>query len=133
MALRALRHNVLRSALTCLGIVIGIAAVITMIEVMQGTSGALRQAIANMGANVVQVDPGPTALGGVSSGDGTALTLIPEDCEAILRECGSIRTAAPGVDFRMQVIYGNKNWIPQNILGTSPAYLIVRKLGRAGR
>jgi len=126
MALRALRHNVMRSALTCLGIVIGIAAVITMIEVMQGTSSALRQAIANMGANVVQVDPGPTALGGVSSGDGTALTLIPEDCEAILRECSSIRTAAPGVDFRMQVIYGNKNWIPQNILGTSPAYLIVR-------
>jgi ABC-type antimicrobial peptide transport system permease subunit len=126
MALRALRHNVMRSALTCLGIVIGIAAVITMIEVMQGTSGALRQAIANTGANVVQVDPGPTALGGVSSGDGTALTLIPEDCEAILRECSSIRTAAPGVDFRMQVIYGNKNWIPQNILGTAPAYLIVR-------
>jgi ABC-type antimicrobial peptide transport system permease subunit len=126
MALRALRHNVMRSALTCLGIVIGIAAVIAMIEVMQGTAHALRQTIANMGANVVQVEPGPTATGGVSSGDGTALTLIPEDCEAILRECSAVRAAAPGVDFRMQVIYGSKNWIPQNILGTTPAYLTVR-------
>jgi ABC-type antimicrobial peptide transport system permease subunit len=116
----------MRSALTCLGIVIGIAAVIAMIEVMQGTSHALRQTIANMGANVVQVEPGPTATGGVSSGDGTALTLIPEDCEAILRECSAVRAAAPGVDFRMQVIYGNRNWIPQNILGTTPAYLLVR-------
>jgi ABC-type antimicrobial peptide transport system permease subunit len=126
MALRSLQHNVMRSALTCLGIVIGIAAVIAMIEVMQGTSHALRQTIANMGANVVQIEPGPTATGGVSSGDGTALTLIPEDCEAILRECRAVRAAAPGVDFRMQVVYGNRNWIPQNILGTTPAYLTVR-------
>src|SRR5207244_2361861 len=87
MAVKALRHNVLRSALTCLGIIIGIAAVIAMIEVMQGTSHALRETIANIGANVVQVDPGPSSTGGVSSGDGTALTLIPEDCEAILQEC----------------------------------------------
>ena len=86
LTLRSLRHNVLRSGLTCLGIVIGIAAVIAMIEVMQGTSHALGQSIANMGANVVQIEPGPTATGGVSSGDGTALTLIPEDYEAILRE-----------------------------------------------
>jgi ABC-type antimicrobial peptide transport system permease subunit len=107
-------------------IVIGIAAVIAMIEVMQGTSDALRQSIATMGANVVQIEPGPTATGGVSSGDGTALTLIPEGCEAILHECSAVRAAAPGVDFRMQVIYGNRNWIPQNILGTTPAYLIVR-------
>jgi ABC-type antimicrobial peptide transport system permease subunit len=126
MALKALRNNILRSTLTCLGIIIGIAAVIAMIEVMQGTSHALRHTIATMGANVVQVDPGPTSSGGVSSGDGTALTLIPEDCDAILRECTDIRAAAPGVDFRMQVIYGNKNWIPQNFLGTAPAYLLVR-------
>lgn len=126
MAFKALRHNVLRSALTCLGIIIGIAAVIAMIEVMQGTAHALRDSIANMGANVVQVDPGPSSTGGVSSGDGTALTLIPEDCEAILRECSAVRAASPGVDFRMQVIYGNRNWLPQNILGVSPAYLTVR-------
>jgi ABC-type antimicrobial peptide transport system permease subunit len=125
-ALKGLRKNVLRSALTCLGIVIGIAAVIAMTEVMQGTSLALQQTIANMGANVVQIDPAATSSGGVSSGDGSALTLVPEDCDAILRECRMVRTAAPGVDCRMQVIYGNRNWAPQNILGTTPAYLTVR-------
>ena len=127
MALKALRNNVMRSALTCLGIVIGIAAVIAMTEVMQGTAHALQQTIANMGANVVQIDPAATASAGVSSGDGSALTLIPEDCDAILREfSGVVRTAAPGVDCRAQVLYGNRNWAPQNILGTTPAYLDVR-------
>jgi ABC-type antimicrobial peptide transport system permease subunit len=128
-ALRALRTNRMRSGLTCLGIVIGIAAVIAMIEVGKGTSYALQQTIANLGANLVQIDPSATSTGGVSSGDGTALTLIPEDCEAILRECSAVRIAAPGVDFRMQVIHGNRNWIPKNILGTSPAYLVVRNWG----
>src|SRR6266849_6195816 len=125
-ALKALRTHRMRSALTCLGIVIGIAAVIAMIEVMQGTTQALRQSIANMGANVIQVDPGAASVGGLSSGDGSALTLIPEDHEAILRECSGILTAAPGIDCRMQVIYGNRNWAPRNVLGTSPAYLTVR-------
>jgi ABC-type antimicrobial peptide transport system permease subunit len=129
MALHALRRNVLRSVLTCLGIVIGIASVIAMIEVGKGTSHALQQAIANQGANLIQIDPAATSSGGVSSGDGTALTLVPEDCEAILRECSAVRTAAPGIDFRMQVVYGNRNWAPRNVLGTAPAYLVVRNWG----
>jgi ABC-type antimicrobial peptide transport system permease subunit len=119
----------MRSALTCLGIVIGIASVIAMIEVGKGTSQALQEAIANLGANLLQIDPGATSVGGVSSGDGTALTLVPEDCEAILRECSTVRVAAPGVDFRMQVVYGNRNWAPKNILGTTPDYLVVRNWG----
>jgi ABC-type antimicrobial peptide transport system permease subunit len=129
MALHALRRNVLRSVLTCLGIVIGIASVIAMIEVGSGTSHALQQAIANQGANMIQVDPAATSSGGVSSGDGTALTLVPEDCDAILRECSAVRTAAVGIDFRMQVVYGNRNWAPRNVLGTAPAYLVVRNWG----
>ena len=60
-ALKGLRKNVMRSALTCLGIVIGIASVTTMTEVMQGTSHALQGMIANMGANVVQIDPAATS------------------------------------------------------------------------
>jgi ABC-type antimicrobial peptide transport system permease subunit len=128
-ALRALRQHRMRSALTCLGIVIGIAAVIAMIEVGKGTSAALQWTIANLGANLIQIDPAATAVGGVSSGDGTALTLVPEDCEAVLRECSAVRTAAPGVDFRMQVLYGNRNWNPKNILGTAPAYLTIRNWG----
>jgi len=116
----------MRSALTCLGIVIGIASVIAMMEVGKGTSQALQQSIANIGANMVQIDPGATSAAGVSSGDGSALTLVPEDGEAILRECNTVCYVAPGVDFRMQVIYGNRNWAPRNILGTTPIYLVIR-------
>src|SRR5262249_8898510 len=129
LALRSIRRHGMRSALTCLGIVIGIASVIAMMEVGKGTSHALQEAIANLGANMLQIDPGATSAAGVSSGDGSALTLVPEDCDAILRECSTIRLAAPGVDFRMQVVYGNRNWAPRNILGTTPDYLLVRNWG----
>ncbi len=62
----------------------------------------------------------------VSTGGGARITLTPDDCEAILRECRSVTTAAPSVDCRMQIIYGNRNWVPRNILGTTPAFLTVR-------
>src|SRR5262249_33892341 len=63
---------------------------------------------------------------GVSLGAGTAVTLTPQDCQAILRECPAVRWAAPGVDCRMQVVYRNRNWQPWKVLGTSPDYLKVR-------
>ncbi len=126
LAVRSIWRHRMRSALTCLGIVIGIASVIAMMEVGKGTSQALQQSIANIGANMVQIDPGATSAAGVSSGDGSALTLVPEDGEAILRECNTVCYVAPGVDFRMQVIYGNRNWAPRNILGTTPIYLVIR-------
>jgi ABC-type antimicrobial peptide transport system permease subunit len=121
-----LRRHVLRSVLTCIGIVIGIAAVIAMMEIGQGTSHAVRQTIASLGANQLLVEAGATSSSGVHSGAGTCLTLTPQDCEAILRECDAVRWAAPGVDCRMQVIYGKHNWVPWKILGTTPAYLVVR-------
>src|SRR3954447_6917666 len=116
----------MRSVLTCVGIVIGIAAVIAMMEVQQGSSDNVRQRIASLGANFLQVEAGSSSTSGVHSGAGTCLTLTPQDCEAILRECGAVRWAAPGVDCRMQVIHGNRNWQPWKVLGTSPAYLLVR-------
>src|SRR6516225_9224729 len=125
-ALHALRRHVLRSVLTCIGIVIGIAAVIAMMEIGQGTSYAVQQTIASLGANQLLVEAGATSSSGVHSGAGTCLTLTPQDCEAILHECSAVRCAAPGVDCRMQVIYGNRNWQPWKILGTAPAYLEVR-------
>lgn len=125
-SLRALRRHLMRSMLTCLGIVIGIAAVIAMMEVGQGTSHALRQTIATLGANLLQVEPGSSSSSGVHSGAGTCLTLTPQDCDAILRECSAVRWAAPGVDCRMQIIYGNRNWQPWKILGTTPTFLMVR-------
>jgi macrolide transport system ATP-binding/permease protein len=125
-ALTALRRNKLRTGLTTLGIVIGIAAVIAMVEVGQGSSNAIQQTIAKMGAGVVQIDPNGVSIGGVSTGAGGRATLSAADCEAILRKCPSVRWAAPSVDCRMQVMYGHRNWAPHNILGTTPAFLQIR-------
>ena len=125
-AFHALRRNVMRSILTCLGIVIGVAAVIAMMEIGQGSANAIQQTIAKLGANVVQVDPNDAAFAGVSTGGGGRVTLTPDDALAIARECDGVRWAAPSVDCRKQVIYGNHNWYPRNILGTTPDFIRVR-------
>ncbi|MBX3381547.1 MAG: ABC transporter permease [Phycisphaeraceae bacterium] len=125
-AIRALRRNVTRSALTVLGIVIGIAAVIAMMEIGKGSSGSIAKTIASMGANNLLIFPGTAATGGVSFGGGSSLTLTAEDCDAILRECSSIASAAPLVRARPQLIYQDKNWVPTFVYGSTPAYLTVR-------
>jgi ABC-type antimicrobial peptide transport system permease subunit len=125
-ALRALRRNVTRSALTVLGIVIGIAAVIAMMEIGKGSSGSIAKTIASMGANNLLILPGTAASGGISFGAGSTLTLTAEDCDAILQECPGVGYAAPIVRARAQVVYQDRNWVPQSIIGTTPAYLNVR-------
>src|SRR5213076_2329075 len=102
VAIYALRRNVMRSVLTCLGIIIGIAAVIAMMEIGEGSSHAIQQTIASMGVNQIGIEPRATASAGVSSGAATGLTLTPEDSDALLRECSAIRWAAPSVDSRSQ-------------------------------
>jgi ABC-type antimicrobial peptide transport system permease subunit len=116
----------MRPSLTCLGIVIGIGAVIAQMEIGQGTSEAVRQTIATLGANFIQVEAGSSSSSGVHSGAGTCLTLTPQDSDAILRDCNTVRWAAPGVDCRLQVLYANRNWQPWKILGTSPTYFQIR-------
>jgi ABC-type antimicrobial peptide transport system permease subunit len=125
-ALRAIRKNPTRAALTTLGVIIGVAAVIAVVEIGQGTSYSIQQTIASIGANVVQFDPSDTIKAGVSTGSGGKVTLTPADCEAMLRECSAIRYAAPSVDCHVQIVYGNRNWSPNNVLGTTPAFLMVR-------
>src|SRR5438477_9107799 len=93
----ALRRNVLRSALTTLGIVIGISAVIAMMEIGQGSSSAIRKTIASMGANNLMVMPGTASSGGVSFGSGTSITLTPDDGDAIRRDCPAVLKVAPVV------------------------------------
>src|SRR5665213_2554551 len=112
MALHALRRNVMRSVLTCLGIIIGVAAVIAMMEIGQGSSDAIHQSIASLGANVIQIDPSASLIGAVSTGGGGKASLTPDDCEAITRDGGAIRCAAPSVDCHVQVVYGTRNWVP---------------------
>jgi ABC-type antimicrobial peptide transport system permease subunit len=116
----------MRSVLTCLGIVIGIASVIAIIEIGQGTNYAIQQTIAAIGANVIQIDPAHIIVGGISSGAGGEPTLSPDDCDAMLRECSAVHWAAPSLDIKAQVIYENRNWSPSDIRGTTPDYLVIR-------
>ncbi len=125
-AMRALRRNVMRSALTALGIVIGVAAVIAMMEIGHGSSRAIEATIASMGADNLMIMPGTASSGGVTFGGGSALTLTPQDAEAMLRECPAVRDVAPIVRARTQVVHGNRNWVPVYIYGTTPNYLNVR-------
>jgi ABC-type antimicrobial peptide transport system permease subunit len=125
-AVHALRRNIGRSLLTCLGIILGIASVIAMAEIGQGASSLNRERVASMGANLINVDPDSSASRGISSGASTGATLTPQDCDAIRKECSAVRWAAPSVDSRAQIIAGNKNWNPDHVKGTTPDYLLVR-------
>lgn len=126
-ALRALRRNLLRSALTTLGIVIGAGAVIAMMEIGQGSAASVQQMIASMGSNNLLIQSGAAASGGVTFGSGSVLTLTPQDAEALVRECPALERVAPMVRARTQVVYGNRNWVPPNIFGTTPEFLAVRE------
>ena len=126
LALRALRRNMMRAALTTLGIIIGVAAVIAMMEIGGGSSAAIQRTIASMGANNLLIRPGTAASGGVSFGAGSVKTLTPDDAEAIKTSCPAVASVAPVERVRTQVVYGNRNWVPMYIYGTTPDYLQVR-------
>jgi len=125
-ALVALRRNLLRATLTTLGIVIGVAAVIAMMEIGNGTSTAIQKTIASMGANTLLVMPGTAATGGISYGAGSIMTLTAADAEALARDCPSLGVTCPMVRARTQIVYQNKNWVPMQICGTTPNFLTVR-------
>jgi len=126
MALNALRHNVMRATLTTLGIIIGVAAVITMMEIGKGASLAIQRAMAAIGANTVVILPGSLTIAGVATGSGSVITLTPQDGDAIQKECSSVHWIAPIVRARVQVVYGNLNWVPTYVYGTTPRFLDIR-------
>jgi putative ABC transport system permease protein len=127
IALTALRVNKMRSALTMLGIIIGVAAVIAMVAVGSGAEARIKEQIASIGSNLIIVLSGSITSSGIRMGTGNAQTLSEEDARAIVRECDAVTLAAPAVRGGSQVVYGNNNWGTQ-ILGTTPDYLPVRDL-----
>ena len=122
----ALRRNVMRTMLTTLGIVIGVAAVITMMEIGKGATIAIQRTMASMGANTLAILPGAANTGGINYGVGSMMTLTPQDADAIIKECPAVGSVAPIVRARTQLVYGNRNWVPTYINGTTPSFLQVR-------
>ena len=122
----ALRRNVMRTMLTTLGIVIGVAAVITMMEIGKGATIAIQRTMASMGANTLVILPGAANTGGINYGVGSMMTLTPQDADAIIKECPAVGSVAPIVRARTQLVYGNRNWVPTYIYGTTPSFLQVR-------
>ena len=125
-AMDSLRRNKMRSALSALGVIIAVGAVIAMTEIGQGSKLAIQRTIASMGANMIIVLPGAALSGGVSFGSGSVQTLTPDDLEEIVRQCPAVSNVAPVVRTRAQVVYGNRNWNTNQIIGSSPSYLAVR-------
>src|SRR2546428_3147678 len=125
IAMRALARNKLRSALTMLGIIIGVGAVIAMVSVGQGAQEQAQQQIAAMGSNMLFVAAGTVTRGGMHMGWGATKTLTYEDMQAILRECPAVKAAAPGSQSSGQVVFGNDNWAT-NLNGTESQYFDIR-------
>ena len=127
LALRALRTNKIRTGLTMLGISIGILAVIAVVAVGRGASAMIYTQINAVGRNIVMVLPEAATLRGLSFGAGSVTSLTPGDAAAILAEVPSVVAVAPMIRAREQLVYGNQNWMPLMILGTSPAFLDIRE------
>ncbi|MBA4396205.1 MAG: multidrug ABC transporter substrate-binding protein [Syntrophus sp. (in: bacteria)] len=125
ISLRALRVNKMRSALTMLGIVIGVGAVITMLAVGTGASERISQQISSVGSNLLIVLPGSSTSGGIRMGSGTQSTLTRDDADAIARECPAVADVAPSHNGVAQIVYGNSNW-STGVTGTTPGILSVR-------
>ncbi len=126
IAVRALRRNKLRSSLTALGIIIGVAAVIAMVGVGNGAKAQVQDQIASLGQNVILVFSGSTTSSGLRTGMGSAGTLKIEDAEAMKREIGEISAISPEVRSVSQIAAGNQNWYTQ-ILGESAEYFELRQ------
>ncbi len=128
IAVRALRVNKLRSALTMLGIVIGVGAVITMVAVGSGAQARVAEQIASLGSNMIVILSGSSTAGGVRLGSGSQLTITEEDAWAIQREIPLVEAAAPSMRGGGQVVYGNLNWSTQ-VQGVTPEYFVARDWG----
>jgi putative ABC transport system permease protein len=125
ISLRALRVNKMRSALTMLGIIIGVGAVITMLAVGNGAGRKIEEQIASMGSNLLIVFPGSVTTGGLRMGSGSQSTLTWSDADTIKRECSVAAEVVPVLNGIAQVVYKNQNW-STGVYGVTPGILFVR-------
>lgn len=128
VAFRALIRNKMRAALTMLGIIIGVSAVIAMVSIGQGASASVQAQIESIGTNLLFLSAGAQNVGGVRSGTGDTgtNTLTVEDLEAIRREVPSVSMVTPTINARSQLVFGNMNW-NTSVQGVSEQYPEVRK------
>jgi len=125
IALRALQVNRTRSALTMLGIIIGVAAVIAMVGIGAGATERIQAQIQSIGSNLIIVLPGSISSNGVRLGSGGVATLTTDDAKAIGDECPSVALTAPTVRGGVQVVYGSSNWATV-VQGVTPDYMTLR-------
>src|SRR6476619_8214003 len=128
VAFRALVRNTMRAALTMLGIIIGVSAVIAMVSIGQGASASVQAQIESIGTNLLFVSAGAQNVGGVRTGTGDTgtNTLTVEDLDAIKREVPSVSMVTPSVNDRSQMVAGNQNWNTA-LTGVSEQYPEIRK------
>lgn len=127
IAIRAIAANKMRSFLTALGIIIGIAAVITMLAIGQGSKASIKASIAEMGSNMIMISPGADMRGGVRQDASSMETLKQADYQSIKDECNYISAISPTVNSSGQWIYGNNN-TQSSIYGVNQDYLSIRQL-----
>ena len=125
VAMNALRRNKMRSFLTMLGIIIGVASVITMLAIGQGSKKSIEDQISSMGSNMLFVMPGTMRMGGVQQGSASSQRLTVADMNAIKTGCDAIVAVSPEVRSSGQAVYGSSNW-PTTIYGGNEEYLEIR-------
>lgn len=127
IAWKALHRNRLRAFLTMLGIIIGVASVIAMLAIGEGSKQSIKNQISSMGSNMVFVQPGSDFRGGVQQDFGASKTLTLNDLKALKEKNTTLTDLSPQVNGNGQVIFGANNW-PTSVYGVSPSYLAIRKL-----
>lgn len=128
IALRSLKVNKMRSILTSLGIIIGVAAVIIMLSVGEGAKNKVSKDIESMGSNLLMVMSGSSTSGGVRVGGGSQPTLKMSDAEAISKNCPSVLEVAPVVSEVKQIVFSNQNW-STGVYGITPSYFRIKDWG----
>src|SRR5579863_196150 len=125
VALRELERHKLRSFLTMLGIVVGIAAVVASVSFGEGANNMVQAQISNMGTNLLYAFAGSVGRGGIRQGWGSTSSLTVDDTRAIARDCSAVKLVSAGVEVGAQIVYGGQNWFTQ-VNGVEPSFATIR-------